>query len=147
MSVTLRHAENDGDIRACFEVMQALRPHLRDADELLGRVRRQEAEGYRVLAAWQDATVIGLAGYRRLENLVRGPFCYIDDLVVAGAQRRTGLGRLLMDRVAAEAAAQGLPVLALDTAIDNGLGQRFYFRYGMLPAAVRFVMPLEGAAR
>ena len=25
----------------------------------------------------------------------------------------------------------------LDTAIDNFLGQRFYFRYGMLPAGMR----------
>jgi hypothetical protein len=49
----------------------------------------------------------------------------------------------LLKAVAAEAAALGLSHLVLDTALDNFLGQRFYFRFGMLPAALRFAMRLE----
>ena len=45
--------------------------------------------------------------------------------------------------VADEARADGLPHLVLDTALDNFFGQRFYFRFGMLPAALRFAMRLE----
>ena len=140
MTVTLRHAESAADLVACFPVMRELRQHLADADEFLSRVRRQFADGYRLLGAWLDARPVGLAGYRVQENLIRGRFCYVDDLVVAASARRGGVGARLLDGVGAEAKALGLTRLVLDTAIDNVLGQRFYFRYGMLPAALRFAM-------
>jgi ribosomal protein S18 acetylase RimI-like enzyme len=143
MSETIRHAETDAEIAACFPVMRLLRPHLTSADELLTRVRRQAEAGYRLLAAWHGDEAVGVAGYRPQENLVRGPFCYVDDLVVRDDTRRSGLGAQLLKAVAAEAAALGLPHLVLDTALDNFLGQRFYFRFGMLPAALRFAMRLE----
>jgi ribosomal protein S18 acetylase RimI-like enzyme len=142
----IRHAETDGDLHACFPLMRVLRPHLTDADTFVRRVRRQAEVGYRLLAAWDGGAPVGLAGYRPQENLIRGPFCYVDDLVVAEAVRRTGLGAVLLDAVGAEARASGLPYLVLDTALDNTLGQRFYFRYGMLPAALRFAMPLTGTS-
>ena len=33
-----------------------------------------------------------------------------------------------------------MPFLVLDTDLGNVLGQRFYFRFGMLPVALRFAM-------
>ena len=143
MTEILRHADTDAEIAACFPVMQMLRPHLMSAEELCVRVRRQTEAGYRILAAWQAEAVVGLAGYRPQENLVRGPFCYVDDLVVTEVSRRTGLGARLLSAVGAEARARGLPHLVLDTALDNYFGQRFYFRFGMLPAALRFAMRLD----
>jgi GNAT superfamily N-acetyltransferase len=142
MTETLRHAETDAEIAACFPVMRLLRPHLVSAEELCARVRRQAEVGYRILAAWRGDAAVGLAGYRPQENLVRGPFCYVDDLVVRDDLRRSGLGFRLLDAVGDEARAAGLPHLVLDTAMDNFLGQRFYFRFGMLPAALRFAMRL-----
>lgn len=143
MSETLRHAETEDEIAACFPVMRLLRPHLTGAEELLVRVRRQTEAGYRILAAWRGDKAVGLAGYRPQENLVRGPFCYVDDLVVRDDLRRSELGARLLAAVAAEARGRGLPHLVLDTAIDNVFGQRFYFRFGMLPAALRFAMRLD----
>jgi len=61
--------------------MRQLRPNLASPEELCTRVRRQAAAGYRILAAWRGEEAVGLAGYRGQENLVRGPFCYVDDLV------------------------------------------------------------------
>ncbi len=139
----LGHATSDVEIAACFPEMRQLRPHLTSAQELCARVRRQAQTGYRILAGWRDGTVVGLAGYRPLENLIRGPFCYVDDLVVRDDLRRSGLGAELLAAVAAEAKTRGLGHLVLDTAIDNVLGQRFYFRFGMLPAALRFAMRLD----
>ncbi len=143
MSDTLRPAETEAEIAACFPVMRLLRPHLTNAEELCARVHRQAAAGYRILAAWRGEQAIGLAGYRPQENLIRGPFCYVDDLVVRDEQRRNGLGARLLRAVAAEAKASGMPYLVLDTGLDNFLGQRFYFRFGMLPAALRFAMRLN----
>jgi GNAT superfamily N-acetyltransferase len=123
--------------------MHQLRPHLTGPEELLSRVRRQTEVGYRILAAWRSDQAVGLAGYRPQENLVRGPFCYVDDLVVLDTLRSSGLGARLLKAVGDEAKARGLPHLVLDTAMDNFLGQRFYFRFGMLPAALRFAMRLR----
>jgi GNAT superfamily N-acetyltransferase len=143
MSIAIRPAETQADLEACFPVMLALRPHLTDAVELVTRIQSQAAQGYRLLAAWRDAAVIGAAGYRMQENLIRGRFCYVDDLVVAETERRGGLGARLLDAVAVEARRAGCLRLTLDTALDNLLGQRFYFRYGMLPASLRFGMQLD----
>jgi GNAT superfamily N-acetyltransferase len=96
-----------------------------------------------LLAAWRDGQPLGLAGYRVQENLIRGRFCYVDDLVVTTSARGEQLGARLLDAVNVEARALGIGRLVLDTAIDNLLGQRFYFRYGMLPAGLRFAMPLD----
>lgn len=143
MTETLRHAETDAELAACFPVMRLLRPHLTNSEELRSRYRRQAQAGYRILAAWRGDEAVGLAGYRPQENLVRGPFCYVDDLVVRDDLRRSGLGARLLKAVGTEASGRGLPYLVLDTALDNFLGQRFYFRFGMLPAALRFAMRLD----
>jgi hypothetical protein len=45
--------------------------------------------------------------------------------------------------VAVVARADGCARLTLDTGLDNLLGQRFYFRYGMLPSSLRFGMVLD----
>ena len=142
MTETLRHAESDADIAACFPVMRLLRPHLTGPEELCTRVRRQAEAGYRILAAWRDGEAVGLAGYRPQENLIRGPFCYVDDLVVRDDLRRSGVGARLLAAVGGEAKTRGMPHLVLDTDLGNVFGQRFYFRFGMLPVALRFAMRL-----
>src|SRR5271165_4960921 len=96
MTEALHHAETDAEVAACFPVMRLLRPNLTSPAELRARVRRQTQAGYRILAAWQGKEAVGLAGYRPQENLIRGPFCYVDDLVVRDDRRRSGLGARLL---------------------------------------------------
>ena len=143
MTVDIRPARTEADLAACFPVMQALRPHLITPAELIERVLRQFEQGYHLLAAWAGDDIVGAAGYRLQENLVRGRFCYVDDLVVSEAHRRHRLGARLLDAVAERARAADCARLTLDTTLDNLLGQRFYFRYGMLPASLRFGMQLD----
>jgi GNAT superfamily N-acetyltransferase len=137
-AVTLRHAESESEVAACFPVMVQLRPHLASVEEFVTRVARQRADGYRLLAAWRDGTPVALAGYRLQENLIHGRFLYVDDLVTAESERRGGLGAKLLDAVAEEARRSGCPWLVLDTAIDNVFAHRFYYRQGMLARALRF---------
>jgi GNAT superfamily N-acetyltransferase len=134
----LRHAETAAEIVACFPVMVLLRPHLRDPDELVTRVLRQRAAGYRLLAIWRDDAPIALAGYRIEENLIHGRFIYVDDLVTGERERRGGLGARLLAAVAEIGREQGIGRLVLDTAIDNALAHRFYYRQGLLARALRF---------
>jgi ribosomal protein S18 acetylase RimI-like enzyme len=144
IEVELRHAETDQEIAACFPVMVLLRPHLCDAAELVARTGRQRRDGYRILAAWRGPEPVALAGYRITENLIHGRFIYVDDLVTAAEARRAGLGARLLDAVAAEGQDGGCRRLVLDTALDNVLAHRFYYRQGLLARALRFSREIAG---
>ena len=133
-----RHAETDTEIASCFPVMVQLRPHLADANELVARVARQRAAAYHILAARRGDVPIGLAGYRIEENLIHGRFVYVDDLVSGEADRGSGIGARLLDAVAEQGRKLGCDRLVLDTALDNVLAHRFYYRQGLLARALRF---------
>lgn len=135
---SIRPIEDEAAVRACFAVMHQLRPHLADADELVARWRRQVEDGYRLIAVWRGGEPVALAGYRLQENLVYGPFLYVDDLVTDNRLRSSGLGNLLMDHLKAEAVRLGCARLVLDTPLSNVLGHRFYYRNGLLAGALRF---------
>ncbi|MBK0060529.1 GNAT family N-acetyltransferase [Pseudomonas sp. S44] len=138
----LAHAETDAQLQACFAVMGELRPHLADAAAFIDQVRRQAGQNYRLLAAWQGEEAKALAGYRLQENLLYGRFLYVDDLVASAEARSHGLGAALIDALREEARAQGCAHLVLDTALGNALGQRFYFRQGLLAKALHFSQAL-----
>jgi GNAT superfamily N-acetyltransferase len=122
VTIEIRPVRSEADLAACFPVMRDLRPHLTGPDEMNERIRRQFAQGYELLAAWSGSAVVGAAGHRIAENLIRGRFCYVDDLVVAASHRRNGLGARLLDAVAEQARAAGCSWLTLDTSLDNLLG-------------------------
>ena len=135
---TLRHAETDDDLRACWPVMQQLRPHLESADDFITRVHRQRTQGYRLLAAWQGNTAVALAGYRLQENLVYGRFLYLDDLVADASARGAQWGARLIEAMAHTASEAGCVELVLETGLSNARAQRFYFREGLFTSAIRF---------
>lgn len=133
-------------IAAHFDVMRQLRPHLADAEELARRWRHQRATaGYRIVAAWDEGRPCALAGFRTMDNFVHGHFLYVDDLVSDTAARRQGFGAHLLDWLMEEARAMGCSKLVLDTALDNVLGHRFYYRQGLLARSLRFSVELARA--
>jgi ribosomal protein S18 acetylase RimI-like enzyme len=134
----LRHAETDEELRACFPVMKQLRPHLDGYEDFAARVARMRGDGYRLLAGWQDGVPVALAGYRVQENLIYGPFLYVDDLVVTEGARGCNWGARLLDETTAIAKRERCVKLVLDTALSNARAQRFYFREGLLTGAMRF---------
>jgi ribosomal protein S18 acetylase RimI-like enzyme len=138
----LAHAETDAEIAACFPTMRELRTHLSDAEELVTRVRRQQRDGYRLLALWDGDHAVACAGYRISENLVRGAFLYVDDLVTAADARSRGLGAKLLAAIAAEARSRGLQNVVLDSNVQNGRAHRFYFREGFAIRSFRFARPV-----
>lgn len=142
MTYRLSHIESDEHYLACFEVMRELRPHLPDAAAFMAQARRQGAQGYRLLAAWQDNEVKGLAGYRLQENLIYGRFLYVDDLVTAEGARGQGVGAQLIAALREAAQREGCAQFVLDTGLGNALAQRFYYRQGLLARGMHFAQPL-----
>lgn len=134
----MKIVETEQELRACYPVMKELRPHLTSEDEFVAQVMRQREQSYRILAVWDNEEVVALAGYRYQENTVYGRFLYVDDLVSAEAHRGRRWGALLLEKLTVFAQEARCARLVLDTGLTNVLAQRFYFREGLLPGALRF---------
>ena len=138
----IKHIESDTDLDASFLVMQELRPHLNDRAAYVTQIAQQRQQGYRLLAAWHDGAIVGLAGYRLQDNLLYGRFVYVDDLVVSASWRRAGLGAQLLQAARQQAVALRCAHFLLDTGLHMALAQRFYFRKGLLAKGMHFVEAL-----
>jgi len=140
--VDIKHIETDTDLDLSFSVMKELRPHLSDRATYAAQVARQRTQGYRLLAAWRDGAIVGLAGYRLQDNLLYGRFIYVDDLVVTASLHRSGIGERLLQTAREQAVALHGKHFVLDTGLHMALAQRFYFRQGLLARGMHFVEPL-----
>ena len=141
--IEIKHVESDVDLEATFSVMKELRPHLSDPATYAAQVAQQRAQGYRLLAAWHDGAIVGLAGYRLQDNLIYGRFIYVDDLVVTASLHRGGLGEGLLQAARQQAVALHCKHFVLDTGLHMAPAQRFYFRQVLLAKGMHFVEALE----
>jgi GNAT superfamily N-acetyltransferase len=140
--VEIRHIESDADLDASFSVMKELRPQLSDRATYTAQIAQQRTQGYRLLAAWRDGAIVGLAGYRLQDNLLYGRFIYVDDLVVTALLHRSRLGERLLQAARQQALALHCKHFVLDTGLHMALAQRFYFRQGLLAKGMHFVEQL-----
>lgn len=143
MAYTLGHLEDKQAFEASFDLMRVLRPHVTDPTNYVAQLARQSEQGYRLLAAWDAGHVVGLAGYRELENLLYGRFIYVDDLVVHPDLQRSDLGARLLNAVREDAVQRGCAHFVLDTGLHMPLAQRFYFRQGLLAHGMHFTQSLR----
>jgi GNAT superfamily N-acetyltransferase len=131
--------QSDDDIRRCFPVMKALRPHLQDNEDLLERARRQMSDsGWRLAYVEDDGQVVACAGFRVHEWLVSGKILYVDDLVSAQDQRSRGYGKALLDWLKSQAKSEGCTQLRLDSGTHRTQAHRFYFREGLVISSFHF---------
>ena len=136
-------AETDAQIAACFPTMLELRPHLRDADELVQRVRRQQAEGFHLAYIAEGGEPVACIGFRRQERLVHGALIYVDDLVSRAALRSRGYGAALLDWVEALARSEGRKVVDLDSGTHRVDAHRFYFRQHYAISSFHFLKNIK----
>jgi ribosomal protein S18 acetylase RimI-like enzyme len=120
---------------ACLLLMRELRPHLGEWDAFQAQMARQQSGGYRLRGAFRGDTLVGLAGYHLRENFVYGRHAHIEDLVIAEADRGSGIGRALIDSVGGVAARGLCSSLALERGSANRAAQNFYARCGFATVA------------
>lgn len=144
MTYTLQHLDSKEAFGASFDLMRILRPHITSPAVYVAQLARQAEQDYRLLAALDGAHIVGLAGYRELENLIYGRFIYVDDLVVSPDLQRSGLGGRLLAAVRDEAVKRQCDHFVLDTGLHKPLAQRFYFRHGLLARGMHFTQKLRG---
>ena len=136
-----RIAASDAEIENCFAAMRELRPHLK-AEEFPGRVRRQMAQGYRLLYLELEGRVATLAGFRIYDLLYCGKTLYIDDFVTHSEFRKKGLGDIVFQRVIDIAREEGCETLTLDSGPGRKDAHRFYLNQGLTINSLHFGMDL-----
>jgi GNAT superfamily N-acetyltransferase len=121
-----RELRSNKEITAAFPLMSTLRDRIR-ADTFVGEVRRQQAEGYELIGAFDGTRLVALAGVRRAHTLARGEHLFVDDLVTDETLRGAGHGSALMRWLAIRAAAEGIERIYLDSRIT---AKGFYEKLG-----------------
>jgi hypothetical protein len=140
-AIRLFHVEAEADFAAAFPVIVQLRPHL-TPESFRERVRRQIAQGYRLLALESGGRVRSLAGYRLLDYLWVGRAMYVDDLVTDEASRSQRFGDTIFAELKRIAVADGCVELHLDSGVHRAQAHRFYFRQKMAIDDFHFVLKL-----
>ena len=140
-SVVIKFCEEDDQILAAFPIMAQLRPHLEEA-EFYEQIRRLMQSGYRLVSANIDDEVVGVMGYRFLEDLARGRTLYVDDLVVDEGHRSQGIGESLMKVAELEAERRNCETLRLCSNLSREPAHRFYEGIGMEKSSYTFVKKL-----
>lgn len=145
LSLPIRAAITDVEIRKVSPVLRQLRPHVSE-EQLIERVRRQQAAGYLVAYLEEDGDVLCVAGYRFLENLAWGKFLYVDNLVTDSNKRSMGAGARLLSWLTEEARQQSCHALQLDSGVQRFGAHRFYFREGLEIRSYHFAIDLLAPA-
>lgn len=141
MTQELFLAQSDADIEACFPAFSVLRPHIAH-DDFLPQVRRQQAQGYAILALRHDGRIKSVAGFRLLENLAWGKFLYIDDLATLPGETRRGHAGALLHWLAGHARAQGCRAVHLDSGYTRFAAHRLYLHKGFRMTSHHFALDL-----
>lgn len=126
---TLRFEElsTDDEVRSAFPLMALLRPSL-SAATFVDEVRALEADGYRLVAGYDaDGRMVTLAGVRPGRSLGRGPHAYVNDLITHPDHRGRGYATALLRHLAAQALANDLPRLYLNSYTN---AEPFYDKLG-----------------
>src|SRR5579862_648305 len=89
-------ADSDADIWACLPLLRELRSYIGSQGDFVTQVRRMQQHGYRLAAIWSDDSVVACAGYCVTENLIRGRYLHIEELVTAPGFRSKGIGERLL---------------------------------------------------
>lgn len=130
MSVQIKVAGSDQEIKSCFPVMLQLRPQLIEK-EFVKTVRGQMESGYILAYLTADGAVRSVTGFRFLTVLSAGFHMYVDDLVSDEACRSKGYGSQLFDWLVNLAQSKRCKKLRLDSGVQRFGAHRFYLRKGM----------------
>lgn len=120
-------ANSDQEIQACYLAFKELRPHL-SQENFLPQVRRQQSQGYQMLALQHEGVVKSAAGFRSAEFLAWGKIIYIDDLTTLPSARANGFAESLLDWIITYAKSCECVGVHLDTGYARHNAHRLYLR-------------------
>jgi GNAT superfamily N-acetyltransferase len=140
MDVTIRPATG-ADLDALRRLLAELHPDDEPVADPAGTWRRiEEQPGRTILVADRGGELLGTVDLAILPNLTRGgrPFMLVENVVVAAAARRAGVGRLLLSAAVERARAAGCYKAQLLSRKDRAAAHAFYEACGLRPVAAGY---------
>lgn len=137
-------ANSDEEIMACFPAFKELRPTLQ-AEQFLAQVRRQQSQGYQLLALHTGGQVPSAAGFRVSEFLAWGKVLYIDDLSTMAQARGQGHASAILDWLQAYAQALTCDAIHLDSGYARNTAHRLYLSRGFELSCHHFALNLKAS--
>lgn len=126
----IKTAQTKEDYLKCFDVMQALRPHL-TVDYFLELTSKMKEENYTLLFIEENGKALSACGFRYLTTLFDGRYIYIDDLSTLPEARGKGHAGQLFDSVVEKAKSEDLKAVHLDSGHQRFDAHRLYLNKGM----------------
>ena len=120
------------------------RPNLRDVlrAEIEPRLAGTGPDG-KLVAVAEDGGGLAALAYVTFAGAAPVPFAIVEDLIVSPATRGRGVGKALLDWIAAEARARGIRRLFLESGVDNERAHAFFEREGFRPTSVVMMRELD----
>lgn len=137
-STDIQQINTTEQIRSCYQVMRQLRPHLTNEQAFVEQIKRQIAEGYKLICFQDEEKVRAVAGYRFLECLAWGKILYIDDLITDAEARRNGHGTTLLKWIIDQAKKANCDQVHLDSGPHSYDAHRLYLNHGFKIVAHHF---------
>lgn len=134
------------DIGKCFDVMHALRPHLKEeefAELISGMMKR----GYHLIFIEENGKAVSASGYHYTEHLLWGKAIYVDDLSSLPQARKKGNARQLLHYIVNEAKQNGCREVHLDSGANPGRydAHRMYLKYGFNITSFHFALKVDNS--
>ena len=138
--------DNTGLTYAAFRVLREGRSVMATRETFVSWVNgNQRPEGYRIVGAFLPgmSDAVAAAGFRKLHQLSKGPFLYVDDLVTLPEHRSSGYAGQIFAWIVGEARRLDCQQLHLDSGHQRHDAHRFYLKQGMHMNAHHFSMLLD----
>jgi len=138
-AMLVKEAVSEADIRRLYPVIQALRPHIVSADQLVARAERQKKQSrWRLIYVEDRDEPVAAASFRISEWLAWGKALYVDDLIALESHRGQGYAEALMRWMEALAREEGCAEFHLDSGTHRLGAHRFYHRLKLSISSFHF---------
>lgn len=140
-SYRIKVVESDKEILSTFTIMKSLRENLKRKNYVTS-LKTQQKEGFKIVMLAARDKVKAVGGFRILNNLGRGKFLYVDDLVTKPEDRSKGYGSILFDWLKKYANDNNCKQVVLDSGVQRFGAHKFYLEKGMKIVGHHFSMDL-----
>lgn len=126
---TIRFANSDVEILACWDVVSTLRPHL-SFEGFLRLMKELMRDGYQLIFIEAEGKPVSFAGFSEVHSLIGGKCLYIHDLCTLPGYRNRGFASQLLDYIHKEAKRLRKNAVHLDSGYDLSTAHRLYLNKG-----------------
>jgi ribosomal protein S18 acetylase RimI-like enzyme len=133
----IKTVTSEDDISKTWEVMQLLRPHLKQG-EYVDLISEMLSSGYNMAFVEENDKAVSVIGFRHVLFLFYGRHIYIDDLSTLNDYRGKGYAGRLLDHVCTLAKEKGYQHVTLDSGCSRYTAHRLYMNKGFIIGAHHF---------